>query len=1114
MGSLFGEAAAAYNPDDEEDPNDPLKNRGDIPYATPNYGPPAPTPPSGGINPIQGGFRGPENPANVTPGDQYAPHPDMGVFTPFHPINEAVFGPQGIATPYLEPARNFLGNVGGAFLSPLDTLTNPIGPGSPGGPPQQAQPGVFNAAGQMLGQGLVPNSIEEIGINAIGAKSPLEAITGLPIGDLWQRGGGAAREAFNAAMPEPSLFPGMSAGIPPIHPNGGEMAFGPGSLGGGLPMPQPSGSLEDQLRASLEARGVTPPAPPPFPASYPSIPEGTMASEFPDVVAASRGRIDPNSPAARMGAPLAYDPQFMTPPPADAAMRELGVAPVDNMARPEMAQELSARMEGGVPEASSSASPPPSNLAPDVPSSGLLPERTATPDFTTIGEPYDSLTPSERVDRLIQEAQNQPVIGDVGSLSNEEIIQQANRLGVPVDEGAIMRGTPAARDPEIAKVQAAADAELNSRGANSMTNATDNVFNHFWELQGERQAQDTADKIQRWSDQFGDYGGGGRAGEGSKAGGVMRQIMDILYTPFGGDLSSVLRQDSMRMLNPLRAGESIDVLKDTGRAIASHDEAIQLAQELRQRAEALVPNPHLSDWQGGAFANRETMYSSLLNKLPGYEALNRGFATEINSRRVNAIERFASAHPDASPALLQTEWNRLERTTGRGSLGSDSVEKALSKAGPLFTSLRFAASIPERTASLVPFTRLTDGSFQMFGPVWRESVKDHAGFIGTVLTAMAAAQQAGLKVGWDPNNQTGGSNGRVPFGAIQLPNGSFVDLTGGAKKYVNAVVQLATGEKNGKDYPWLLEQAQNGQYKGTVAEFVRNMTGPVVQFSAAAAKEAGVKGKGIEFLRPDFWDKGVTGNGSFADRAAQFVTPLWIQDVATAVRASAEGQKLQGGAAAAPLSFLGAGVQTYDSTAPNPLAQMRNEALGSAKYSDLLPKEQQALNEALQKKDPEGYAKALAASQESQNPIIRENQATREAIKNDRNAQIAPIVAGVKDGLYSPGAAYAAIKQIQDAASLKTAELLRDPKYLDATKDFTNADSVARRALDAYYAVPNSAKGPDGKIDWNRVEQVRAELIASLDKAGQADVARRLLRETETTNLYDDLKKLAPVARK
>ncbi len=92
----------------------------------------------------------------------------------------------------------------------------------------------------------------------------------------------------------------------------------------------------------------------------------------------------------------------------------------------------------------------------------------------------------------------------------------------------------------------------------------------------------------------------------------------------------------------------------------------------------------------------------------------------------------------------------------------------------------------------------------MFGPSWREAVIDHAGFITTVAATMAAAQQAGLNVGWDINNQTSGSGGKVPFGTIQLPNGTFIDLTGGSKKYVNAAMQLATGEKNGKDYSVVL----------------------------------------------------------------------------------------------------------------------------------------------------------------------------------------------------------------------------------------------------------------------------------------------------------------------
>ncbi len=625
----------------------------------------------------------------------------------------------------------------------------------------------------------------------------------------------------------------------------------------------------------------------------------------------------------------------------------------------------------------------------------------------------------------------------------------------------------------------------------------------------------------RWAEPPPPAGGSRPKGTGGgtpKGQGLIGQIRDALYVPFGFDWSSWLRQDAMRTMNPFRLAETFQVFKDSSRAIGSQDFAKEFQAGFKDRATALgVPNLHFPDWQGTDIVGRENLYSKLLNNLPGYEALNRGFSTEIASRRINALESFAKNHPGAD---LQHEANRLERVTGRGSFGSGALEQGLSKAGPAFTALRYTLSIPERTASLIPFQRLTDGSFQMFGPSWRESVIDHAGFVTTVAAAMAAAQQAGLKVGWDPSNQTSGTDGKVPFGSIQLPNGTFVNLTGGASKYVNAVMQLATGEKNGKDFPLLAEKYRdfkgNETYRGTVAEFLRNLTGPVLQVGAAGLKEAGVNGRGLEFMRPDLWDKGVTGKGTTADRAAQFVVPLWIQDVADAVRNSAKGDQLPSQIGAGAAAFFGAGVQTYDR---QPLSDARDqvkndpalpEAIRGLDYKDLGPDGKAAVDKLAEQKAPEDYKQGKEDQVKNSDPAFQKYHDTTTKINDEEAQRKNDLYEALRTGKLNGADVREAKTIIESAANAKRDAARNDPEYKKSISELEQ--NKVNNALNVFYAIPDKYRGADGKIDYDAAKAKQFEFLQAMEKRDPGTM-KPLMYEINTskapTNTLDEIYKMA-----
>lgn len=394
MGSLFGEEATAYYPEDEEEDDelDPLKPVYGPPVppepaaasfmgqqmAQPVYGPPAPS--YEPLNPNPAGFRGPENPPNVTPGDQYAPNPDLGIITPFHPVNEALFNPDsGILTPYLDPAREFTGNVGAA----AGRIVDPFGIGSR----LSEQVGVPSPedAGRFLGEGVVGNSIEEfIANSAFGG-----GVTGYDDVIRLARGTpGMIDDVIRAGLPEPSLLPGFGAGVPPGPgipidplkawdeaamgplPGGPDLGQGPAMMGGETRANQgrvfiggaENQSILEELQLAEQiaaddaamARGLWG-----IGSDYPSLPN---AGNLPD-----------GSPGSRMGAPLAYDPRLA--PNADELdvieqARQAGRA--SYATEPDTAQQMqdalneARRQEsiltgGGVPREPTPSTPPPAS---------------------------------------------------------------------------------------------------------------------------------------------------------------------------------------------------------------------------------------------------------------------------------------------------------------------------------------------------------------------------------------------------------------------------------------------------------------------------------------------------------------------------------------------------------------------------------------------------------------------------------------------------------------------------------------------------------------------------------------------------------------------------------
>jgi len=735
-----------------------------------------------------------------------------------------------------------------------------------------------------------------------------------------------------------------------------------------------------------------------------------------------------------------------------------------------------------------------------------------------------------------------PLPESARAMTPDQMIATANRLNVPVDEGAITRGTELARMQEADKLQPALDSfrqqsAVGPRG--SMGRAEDAVFNDLKGDAVKTEAQASSARQDAWKEQPATATGGaggtapprsatesaGATG-GGKGPGIMGYLQDLLYTPFGGDISSWLRQDVMRTLNPLRAKETGQVGQYVIKAQSSPEAYQQAMQELTSlpKTQAMGVKLHFADWSGDKpLMNREAMFSSWMNKIPGFARGNRSYAMDVNARRAIGMEQFLEANKKATPAQAQTYANYLERVTGRGSLGD--LDKAASHLGPVFTSLRFAESIPQRASYLLPWTRLADGKTEMFGPVWREAVKDHAGFIATVAGTMALAQQAGLQVGNNPLQQSRDAKGNPGFGLIRIGN-TDIDLTGGSRQYINTVMQLATGQKNGKDYPAVFGDGKYG-YQGTVAEFLRNKLGPVPGAGFAATKATGADDKlglqkELQFLRPDYWDQGVFGikgdKGRVLDKLAAYVTPLWMQDVASAIRTAGSGNPVQAGAVAGAASFLGAGAQSYAPSAgaealathtqaaqdvlgndqslakafPNP--DVANAVKG-ADYKDLLSGEKAAV---LANASPDTKAKLDALAQDARDkgdPYQLRSDAYDQEHQNLTASQQSYLPAfeqlqqRLMSGQGDPHAVEQAISKLgaQQRAEQKAIRAETQDKVnaiiIPESKGTPAAKSDAQATLDAYRGLYDRTMARNGKQDYPKLEQAQKTFLSTLDPA-------------------------------
>ena len=756
---------------------------------------------------------------------------------------------------------------------------------------------------------------------------------------------------------------------------------------------------------------------------------------------------------------------------------------------------------------------------------------------------------SQRVDSYMQQAARENVYPpqDVRALAPEDALTESRRLGGVMDEDAFARGTPLTRDLELNKLQKAADAEterLISEQLGTMGRAEEAVMAQNREMLLDRATEESVDGVKGPATQFlesqngidsqaqrviggiaptSEMPAGARMAERYGAanvddaarhigvfGKVFNWMREASYIPMMGDIGGGARQAGPLTLNIANAKHIPDIASDIARSSTDvgNTRAVDDLLDMLASRTAKFDRPidlHLASWNTSDIANREVMGSAGLGRIPlvgaPFNVTGRMNTMAINSPRIRNYVEFLDNHPNLSWAQAQTGADLFERLSGRGKLGTEWFDKAFAdKAGSLFTSLRYPLGIVESHGYLLPWTRLADGSMEIGGPVWREAVKQHAGFYGTTATVLGAATAAGLNVDW--------KKGEISDGVLHVP------LWGGAAPIFTMIHQLATGEKNNVPYPSILGVNNEGQLQGTVAEYVRNRLSPLLGIGFAGAKLTGLDEKlgvtnEMQFLRPDYWDKGMFGlassEGKILDQALNVLTPLWIQEVVNAYKTAEDTNRnpITNALITAATGFLGFNTSNYGGQAERERSAARNDVIfhqpreqvfgpdlnrvipPNTPYAQLGSREKELVNAQMSPAELKAF-REQAIKDGNKGELVQQQ---REEVKASYKPSFDKLDQALKAGTMTP-------YQVRAAASALERHMydrIDAIKYPEKDSSGNYTPPAIQQAESGYRALFDKApKTEDGKPDYDALKNLQTNYLAAVAKSQGSDFAARL----------------------
>ena len=579
----------------------------------------------------------------------------------------------------------------------------------------------------------------------------------------------------------------------------------------------------------------------------------------------------------------------------------------------------------------------------------------------------------------------------------------------------------------------------------------------------------------------------------------------------GADFSSAY----LRQMIPLAGTHPEQYAKALGHALGllkSEDYYWGLMRELSEDslwAKMRFDGPKMSFYKGSDFMSREEQIvaQDLLSKIPGigriYDATGRQYSGSINAFRSGVVDQFvkhrledflgranaarmatAKARGYPSPLNISPEQYRQLRTevakysdlvskaTGWGNLGPLERSKAAGALSIALFSPRAAIGKIQWAGGLID---------RPFSPVWNQTVKDMAGFLGLGSTAVALAVLAGASTNLDPSNT---DFGKMTFGPVHL------DIWGGFQPLARTVYRLASGEVNGRQVERDILGLLNSR---EVLNYFRNRLSP----SASLFVDQALGQVSPVFRSPEYFNEGVLGltggAGRPLDRALQYMIPLWVQDVANGIRV--DGLR---GAAVGALSAFGAGTQFYDRSV-SPLGQKiaasekilgNEEAMRTAgipeniiasirgqDYLGLGSREKQAIESQLR---PEDVAKWTEAERKAHNEY-RAALDQQSTIREQWNPVFSALETKLKDGQSNPYLVNQAIK----AAEAEMQKELRTVEFPESKSEREKSDIQKLQA--AYYGMYDKAKDPEtGKINWDILEKAQADFLTGVRQSDAA----------------------------
>lgn len=507
--------------------------------------------------------------------------------------------------------------------------------------------------------------------------------------------------------------------------------------------------------------------------------------------------------------------------------------------------------------------------------------------------------------------------------------------------------------------------------------------------------------------------------------GVPRAVMSSF------DLSPFLRQGATLLSRPTYWRElkpMVLALKDETYAKVVME---QLATDTHPVTAALRKAGHITGLPSNRLSGREENYmSNYAEVFPGVAQSQRAAVTLLNKSRADGgkdiyskIERLTKAPPTEADVDSIVKWMSI--STGRGPLPENAAEVA-SLLNNLFFSPRFLSSI---------IARLNPRTYMSLTPaVRREAFRDMASFFGLGMTGITGLALAG-KSGLIPDVHVEHDYRSSDFGRVRLGQ-TRIDPWAGFQPLARFGAQLITGQsKNAAGDIMPRDRAS------TLMNFARGKLGPPPSFIVDALTGTTFLGEEVD----------VVGGQGLDRAAASRLAPLFLQDLADAIVADGSLGVLK----AAPAAF-GMGATTY-----NGIREVRQagaqEKYGKP-YDALTGDEKDAVNLA--------YAEQIAK-------LRSPGAATVQGFSAQEDIELRKLEQQYAAALHAGG-----IKNADFTRGMNEAIQKRHQR-VQAIWDFEGGENQST-VVDQYFDLRNQAMNGVGAVDYQLLDQLQANFLASL----------------------------------